>query len=179
MSGGWTWRCGCAPTPCLCCCQEGRNGFWVLLKHSDWYHSLPGWRGLYAVSCGQHQQHRQWSLESHQCLRQGFSCTWCLFFPYKLPDTEDVRISTGNMFIAICCGFPLFLRISETYCGTKLAAFLERTFPVTENNLEQSCSQTYKQWTFLILHVPDVNMTQDRPDWHLLLFNDWQHLLAN
>lgn len=52
-------------------------------------------------------------------------------FPYKLSDTEDVRISTGNLFIAICCGFPLFLRISETYHGTKLAAFLERIFPIT------------------------------------------------
>lgn len=51
--------------------------------------------------------------------------------PYELPDAEDVRISTGNLFIAICCGFPLFLRISETYRGTKLAAFLERIFPVT------------------------------------------------
>lgn len=85
MSGGWTWGCGCAPTPPLCCCQEGRNGFWVLLEHSDWHHSLPGRCGLYAIPRGQHQQHRQWPLEIHQCLRQGTWITWCLI-PF-LPDS--------------------------------------------------------------------------------------------
>lgn len=138
MSGGWTWGCGCAPTPPLCCCQEGRNGFRVLLKHSNWHHSLPGWRGLYAVSCGQHQQHRQWPLESHQCLRQGYPLhTMPHSFPSKLPDTTAVRMSIGNLSLAICHGFPLFLRISKTYCGIKLAALilLERTFCVA--NWEQ------------------------------------------
>lgn len=54
-------------------------------------------------------------------------------FPSKLPDITAVRMSTGNLSLATCHGFPLVLRISKTYCGTKLAAqtLLERTLSVS------------------------------------------------
>lgn len=56
-----------------------------------------------------------------------------LSFPSKLPDTTAVRMSTGNLSLATCHGFPLVLRISKVYRGTKLAAqtLLERTLSVS------------------------------------------------
>lgn len=55
------------------------------------------------------------------------------FFSFSTPGAAAVRMSVGNLSLAVCSGFHLFLRISKACCGTKLAAqiLLERTFSGT------------------------------------------------
>lgn len=64
-------------------------------------------------------------------------------FPSKLPDITAVRMSTGNLSLATCHGFPLVLRISKTYHGTRVGSpdpFGKSTLFLPENNVEQFCS---------------------------------------